>query len=119
VSDRLLARIEGTNTTRTSVSVDGAARSGSDEPKGSIHAHVAAALEAAGADVWMTVAELARFESAGCGYTDAYRPSHGAVSAALKSLGGPAVAWRAEHGIEARMRDNGGDRPILMARRAR
>lgn len=116
VSDRLRARIEGTMTSRKSASVDGASRSGSNEPKGDIMAHTSAALEAAGGG-WLTVADIAKFDSTGFGYTVAYRPSNGAIGRALKSLGAPAIAWRAADGIEARVRDNGGDRPVLMARR--
>jgi hypothetical protein len=115
VSDRLRARIEGTMTTRKSASVDGAARSGSDEPKGDIMAHTSAALHAAGG-AWLTVADIAKYDSTGFGYTAAYRPSNGAIGRALKSLGAPAIAWRTRDKIEARVRDNGGERPVLMAR---
>lgn len=109
----LLARLEGTGTTRTSVSKDGANRSGSNEPKGDIMAHVEAAL-AGGA--WHAVSAIEAFASTGAGYTDTYRPSGGAITAALVDSTDDRIAWRNRARIEVANRPNGGPRPVRMAR---
>lgn len=113
VNPELLARLEGTRTTRTRVSTDGAKRSGSDEPKGCVKSHVVSALEGG---AWHTVTEIADHASTGCGYTDTYRPSTGAVSNVLKSTTAEMIAHRTSNKIEVAKRPNGRGGEVLMAR---
>ncbi len=112
VNPELLARLEGTRTTRTRVSTDGARRSGSDEPKGCVKSHVVSALEGG---AWHTVTEIANHDSTGCGYTDVYRPSTGAVSNVLKSTTDEMTSHRRANRIEVAKRSNG-KAEVLMAR---
>lgn len=107
VNPELLARLEGTGTRRTAVSSDGAARSGSGEPKGCVKSHTVAALEHVGPNVWLTVADIVKFDSNGCGYTDTYRPSPGAVSNVLRADTKDMIEHRRANRLEVAERPNG------------
>ena len=112
VDPALLARLEGTRTARTAVSTDGARRSGSDEPKGCVKSHVVAALQDG---AWHTVTSIANFASTGCGYTEVYRPSTGAVSNVLRASTEAMIAHRTSNKIEVAERELDG-KTVWMAR---
>lgn len=120
--DRLAARLDGIQVTRTAVSSDGANRAGSDEPKGSVKEALIGYLSTQPIGVWTTIAQAGKWITANgaeFGYTPNYVISGGAILA-RNDGNAKSTAWRAENGIEfdkvAGMGSNG-PAPVWCVRR--
>lgn len=117
--DRLVARLNGIQVTRTAVSSDGARRAASDEPKGSVKEALVAFLATQAVGSWSSITEAGKWiteNGAEFGYTPSYVISGGAILA-RNGDNDRARTWRADNAIEFAKVDMGKAAPIWCVRR--